>query len=102
MATEKPAPSQGPEKEFRAGLVRATVWRNTRKNGAGQEFEALSVRVERRYQDKDGNWQSTSSFRPPSCRRSRSWSRRRLNTPRWKPGRPGSRTSNVHTERPPR
>jgi hypothetical protein len=64
MATEKSAPSQGPEKEFRAGLVRATVWRNTRKNGAGQEFEALSVRVERRYQDKDGNWQSTSSFRP--------------------------------------
>jgi hypothetical protein len=62
MAAEKPA--QGPEKEFRAGLVRATVWRNTRKNGAGQEFEALSVRVERRYQDKEGNWQSTSSFRP--------------------------------------
>jgi hypothetical protein len=58
------SPGQGPEKEFRAGLVKAAVWKNTRKDKAGQEFEAVSVRVERRYQDKDGKWQSTSSFRP--------------------------------------
>lgn len=58
------SPGQKPEKEFRAGAVRASVWKNTRKDKAGQPFEALSVRVERRYQDKEGEWQSTSSFRP--------------------------------------
>jgi hypothetical protein len=61
---EKAAESgRGPEKEFRTGAIRAAVWRNSRKAPDGREFEALSVRVERRYQDKDGNWQSTSSFR---------------------------------------
>lgn len=38
---------QKPETDFRSGLVRATVWKNTRKDRDGNEFEAVSVKVEK-------------------------------------------------------
>ncbi len=52
-----------PEKKFSTGAVSATVWKNigTNKNGATVEFR--TVKLDRRYKDKDGNWQSTSSLR---------------------------------------
>jgi hypothetical protein len=48
--------SKGPEKVFGKG-VRIAVWRN---NGAKGSFPSL--KIERRYKDKDGNWQSGTSF----------------------------------------
>lgn len=54
-----------PEKKFRAGAICATVWKNQAKNpnptnGDGTYF---SISVDRNYKDKDGKWQSISSFR---------------------------------------
>ena len=50
-----------PIKEFRAGSVRASIWENERENG-DQKYTVHSVQVERRYKDKDGNWQSSTGF----------------------------------------
>ena len=50
-----------PEKEFRAGTVRATIWENTiEKNG--ETFNIPGIQIERRYRDKDGEWKTTNSF----------------------------------------
>lgn len=52
-----------PEKKFSTGVISATVWNNpvVRKNGESAEFRTVSL--QRRYQDKDGNWQTSSSLR---------------------------------------
>ncbi|MBS3106419.1 hypothetical protein J4419_02025 [Candidatus Woesearchaeota archaeon] len=42
-----------PEKKFAAGMIRATVWKNTAKNG--NEFKSVSVT--KSYQ-KDGEWKN--------------------------------------------
>ena len=57
--------SQGnlPEKKFRAGAISATVWLNKGHRPDGEETEYRTISIERRYQDKEGNWQSTNSFR---------------------------------------
>ncbi len=47
-----------PEKEFRVGNVRTTVWKN--KNSDGDSF--LTVSLERSYTDSDGNWHKTNSY----------------------------------------
>lgn len=47
-----------PEKKFRAGAISATIWRNKAQDG---EYKTISL--ERHYTDKEGKWQSTSSFR---------------------------------------
>ena len=52
-----------PIKEFRAGSVRASIWHDEASRGANETFSVFSVRVERRYKDAAGNWQSASSFR---------------------------------------
>lgn len=49
-----------PEQTFRAGGIRASVWRNTTKEG---DREFRSVTFERSYKDKDGAWKTTSSLR---------------------------------------
>ncbi|MDP2749364.1 MAG: hypothetical protein Q8O89_00860 [Nanoarchaeota archaeon] len=53
-----------PEKKIKAGAVNATIWKNQAKtnngNGDGSFF---TVAIDRRYKDKDGKWQSTTSFR---------------------------------------
>ena len=46
-----------PEKKFAAGMIRATVWKNTAKNG--NEFKSISVT--KSYQ-KDGEWKNSNSF----------------------------------------
>tara|TARA_Y100000310_G_scaffold320072_1_gene376102 strand:- start:29 stop:262 length:234 start_codon:yes stop_codon:yes gene_type:complete len=48
-----------PEKKFSTGAICATIWKNESKEG--NEFN--TVTVERRFQDKEGNWKSTSSLR---------------------------------------
>jgi hypothetical protein len=52
-----------PEKKFRAGAISATVWKNKGQRDNGEETEFNTISVDRRYADKDGNWQSTNSLR---------------------------------------
>ncbi|MFT4343813.1 MAG: hypothetical protein ACMXYE_03630 [Candidatus Woesearchaeota archaeon] len=51
-----------PEMKFRAGAVSATVWQNVLQNEKGTAAYN-SVSLERVYKDKEGNWQTTHSFR---------------------------------------
>ncbi|MBT4445820.1 hypothetical protein HOA92_04005 [archaeon] len=51
-----------PKKKYRAGGVTATVWTNSYvKDGKTGEYDTISL--ERVYQDKEGNWQSTNTLR---------------------------------------
>lgn len=52
-----------PEKKFSTGAISATVWKNVRAGKDGKVFETHSVSLQRRYTDKTGQWQSTSSLR---------------------------------------
>ena len=53
-----------PEKKFSTGAISATVWKN---NGSskktGEPVEYRTVSLQRRYTDKDGNWQTSNSLR---------------------------------------
>jgi len=59
---EKTNEKKQPEKKFRAGAVSATVWGNSVEKD-GKQATYNSVSMERSYKDKEGNWQSTNSFR---------------------------------------
>ena len=52
-----------PEKKFSTGVISATVWRNqgVSKNGGPVEFRTVSL--QRRYTDKNGQWQTSNSLR---------------------------------------
>jgi len=50
-----------PEKEFRIDGVSASVWPRT-VNGSSGTFITYSVKVERAYRDKDGQWQHSNNF----------------------------------------
>jgi hypothetical protein len=52
-----------PIREFTAGSVRASIWYDEVTRGADKFFPVFNVKVERRYRDAAGNWQSASSFR---------------------------------------
>lgn len=52
-----------PEKKFSTGAISATVWRNEGKTKDGESTEFQTVTLQRRYQDKEGNWQSTANLR---------------------------------------
>ncbi|MBT3298644.1 hypothetical protein HN385_06965 [archaeon] len=65
IISEEEVKEQGnlPKKKYKAGAITATVWENKGKkiNGEDSSYETISlVRV---YQDKEGNWKSTNSFR---------------------------------------
>ena len=60
-AIEKPG--NVPEKRFRAGAISATVWLNKAQRATGEEAEYRTISIDRRYADKNGNWQSTNSMR---------------------------------------
>ncbi|MFH0874743.1 MAG: hypothetical protein V1859_02310 [archaeon] len=51
-----------PEKKLKCGGVIAVIWKNVAMY-KGKESEYYSVSFERRYKDKDGKWQPTSSMR---------------------------------------
>ena len=51
-----------PEKSFRIGAVRASVWRNARKSKEGKTYEVRSVSLDRSYRDSAGNYKSSNSF----------------------------------------
>jgi hypothetical protein len=52
-----------PEKRFSTGAINATVWQNEGKSKAGEAVNFRTVSLQRRYKDKDGNWQSTNNLR---------------------------------------
>ncbi len=52
-----------PEKKFSTGGLTATVWENQGKSKTGEEVSFKTVSFQRRYMDKDGEWQSTSTLR---------------------------------------
>ena len=54
-----------PQKKFSAGAISATIWQNKCQNKEGKEYEYASLSLDRRYKDKEGNWQSTGSMRLP-------------------------------------
>ena len=56
-------PHNGPEKKFRAGAISATVWQNAGISRDGEATAYRTISLERSYKDKDGKWQSTTSFR---------------------------------------
>jgi len=51
-----------PEQTFRSGTICASVWDNeVERDGEVRAFKSISF--DRRYKDKDGEWQSTNSLR---------------------------------------
>jgi len=51
-----------PEQSYAAGGVRLAVWKNKGKTKEGQESDYHTAKLERRYKDQTGNWQSTASL----------------------------------------
>ena len=55
--------SNAPEKRFRAGSITAAIWANkTRRNG--KTVTRHSVRIQKRFRDKQGQWQVTDTYFP--------------------------------------
>ncbi|MBL9084995.1 MAG: hypothetical protein JNK76_24540 [Planctomycetales bacterium] len=56
--------NNAPEKVFRIGLINASVFKNViePKEQGGQKKTVRSVNLQRRYQDDEDKWQSTTSF----------------------------------------
>jgi hypothetical protein len=52
-----------PEKKFSTGALTATVWENQGKNKEGLDVSFRTVSFQRRYMDKNGEWQTSSSLR---------------------------------------
>jgi hypothetical protein len=52
-----------PVKEFRVGSVRASIWQDEIAGKDDEPFNVFSVRIEKRYKDATGNWQSTTRFK---------------------------------------
>jgi len=53
-----------PEKRFSTGAISATVWKNKGiSKRTGEEVEFNTVTLQRRYQDKNGEWQTSNSLR---------------------------------------
>ncbi len=52
-----------PRLKYSAGAVKATVWDNKGTNSQGEETSYQTISLERVYQDKEGSWKSTNSFR---------------------------------------
>ena len=44
-------------------MISATVWKNQGKTKSGEETSYNTISLQRRYRDKNDEWQSTNSFR---------------------------------------
>ena len=53
--------NQQPVERFRAGSVSGALWANE-ISIKGQQRTIMKTSLDRRYQDKDGNWRSSQSF----------------------------------------
>lgn len=65
IISEEEVKDQGnlPKKKYRAGAISATVWENKGKKINGEDTSYETISLVRVYQDKEGNWKSTNSFR---------------------------------------
>jgi len=63
MVNDKGEHRPGPLKKFIAGAVSAAVWTNKASLKDGRQIESLSVTIDRRFKDSDGEWQSSGSLR---------------------------------------
>ena len=52
-----------PEKQFKFGGVRVTIWKDVRKGSDGKSFETRSVTLDRAYKDASGEWKNSHSLR---------------------------------------
>ena len=52
---------QMPVAKFKAGQVSSAVWRNEIQV-KGKDITVLKATVQRRYKNREGNWQSSGSF----------------------------------------
>lgn len=52
-----------PEKRFSTGGLSATIWENQGKTKSGEDTLFKTVSLQRRYMDKNGQWQSTNTLR---------------------------------------
>lgn len=52
-----------PEKKIQAGAVSATIWQNETTNKNSESVTFRTVSLQRRYQDKEGKWQTAHSLR---------------------------------------
>lgn len=51
-----------PEREFRVGAVRVTIWGNPRYGPDGKTWVSHRVAIDRGYKDHDGNWKKTDTL----------------------------------------
>jgi len=51
-----------PEKSYRIGAVRASVWKNTRQGKDGKTYEVRAVTIDRTYRDPEGGYRTTNRF----------------------------------------
>lgn len=51
-----------PEKNFKVGAVRASVWKRTYDTRDGRKFDARRVVLDRSYKDVQGEWKNTNSY----------------------------------------
>ena len=52
-----------PEKKFSAGPLTATIWQNQGRGRNGEIIGYRTVSFQRRYKDRNGVWQNSSSLR---------------------------------------
>ncbi len=50
-----------PVKEFRSGSIKAAIWRHDAQQD-GRTFARYSVRIQKSYRDKAGDWQTTEYY----------------------------------------
>ncbi len=55
-------PNNQPIKKFRVGGIAASVWRNEESQPDGNLLVKHSVQIQKRYRDKEGNWQDTNYY----------------------------------------
>ncbi len=53
---------QKPNKTFRAGSVRASVWDNELVSSTGEKVNRPRVSIERRYKNEHGEWVSSNHY----------------------------------------
>ncbi len=56
------AQGEKPIKRFHAGSVTASIWQDEAVGRNEEPYAVFSVRVERRYKDASGTWQTTTRF----------------------------------------
>lgn len=52
-----------PEKKFTTGAISAAVWVNEAQSKTGETRNFRTISIQRRYKDKNDEWQTSSSLR---------------------------------------